>query len=76
MSNYKVNVGISYDHPQKGHLVHQPGEVADLTGWPDLDKLIAEGTIEAEPTTVVGFGEQSTRVQKRTADIRADKENG
>ncbi len=42
---HKVNVGISYEHPKQGFLYHRPGETVDLSDWPDLDKLVAEGTI-------------------------------
>lgn len=42
---FNVNVSISYDHPTRGFLFYKTGEVADLSDWPDLDKLIAEGTV-------------------------------
>lgn len=50
---YRINTGISFDHPDKGFLYYAPSAeaeqqvIADLDGWPDLDKLIREGSITA-----------------------------
>ena len=45
---HKINVGISYQHPQKGFLSHLPGETVDLSGWPpdDVARFEAKGIVE------------------------------
>lgn len=56
---YRVNAGISYEAPGKPIEVYYPGEMADLSGWPDLERLVAEGTIApVEEQTVATAPEQ------------------
>ncbi len=45
---YKIKVGVSFEHPDKGFQSYSAGESADLAGWPpdDLTRFEAEGIIE------------------------------
>lgn len=65
MNEYTVNTGISFEHPDKGFLYHLPGEVADLTGWPDIPKMIGEGTITPVTQSVSGPVEESARATEQ-----------
>ncbi len=45
MAKFLVNKGISYEPPGGPTVMHWPGEIVDLSDWPDLERLQEAGTI-------------------------------
>ena len=42
---YRVNVGISWEPPGQPIIMHWPGDVDELEGWPDLTELVERDVI-------------------------------